>query len=240
MKIFKLNVFNWVKQSNVKALVIGFAALTTLSSCLKDSSNNAVPNYSALSVINASPGLQPFDFVIDNQIVNQGSFNFTERLPYVNIFSGIRKVGIYKDQTSDSIKTGTFTAQAGKFYSLYVVGQPTNLEFLTIQDSVKTPATGNAQVRFLNLSVNSPSLKLNYGVDSTLVNSLTYKAVSNFVEIPGGKKYNFSIKSDDANGKTAESSNVLIESGRVYTVWASGLYNNTDSLKLGIKIQRNN
>ncbi|MFC5285035.1 DUF4397 domain-containing protein [Pedobacter alpinus] len=238
MKNFKFNLSNWVKKSSVKALVFGFGVLT-LSSCLKNDNDNVAPNYSALAIINASPGLQPFDFVIDNQIVNQGSFDFTERLPYVNIFSGNRRIGIYKDQTADSIKTGSILAQPGKYYSLYVVGQPANLEFLTITDSVAATTTGKAQIRFLNLSVNSPSLKLNYGVDSLLINNLAYKNHSNFVEIPGGKRYNFTVKSDDVNGKTAES-NVLIESGRIYTVWASGLYNNTDSLKLGVKIQRNN
>lgn len=239
MKNFKLDLFNKGKQKILKVGLIGLGVFT-LSSCLKDSGDNFTPNYSALSIINASPGLQPFDFVIDNQIVNQGAFDFTERLPYVNIYSGNRKIGIYKDQTADSLKTGVIKAEPNKVYSVYVIGQPSSLEFLTIRDSTGAPAVGKAQIRFLNLSVNAPALKLNYGVDSTLFNSINYKNRSNFVEIPGGKSYNFTIKSDDANGKTAGSNNVLIESGKIYTVWASGLYNNTDSLKLGIKIQKNN
>lgn len=238
MKNLKLNLFSWVKQQHVKILALGFG-LFALSSCLKDS-DLASPDYSALSVINASPGLEPFDFAIDRQLINQGSFAYTTRLPYVDIYSGTRNIGIYKDQTTDSLKTGILTAEPGKIYSLYVIGQPSSLEFLTIKDSLTTPATGKAHVRFINLSINSPALKLNYGVDSTLFNNINYKSHTGFVEIPGGKTYNFSVNNTTNNGNTASNSSVLIESGRIYTVWASGLYNNTDSLKLGLKVQRNN
>ena len=132
-------------------------------------------------------------------------------------------------------------AKPGEIYSVYVVGEAPNHEFLTITDSLETPTTGKANIRFLNLSVNAPALKLNYGVDSTLFNSVTYKNFSDFVEIPGGKRYDFSVATATGTGNTATESNVLIESGKIYTIWAKGIYDNTtvDSLKLGLKIQAN-
>nr|WP_294897484.1 DUF4397 domain-containing protein [uncultured Pedobacter sp.] len=240
MKNLKSKLTKSLKQKNIGLLAI-LLAVFSLSSCLKNNDNNAVPNYSWLSVINASPNLDKFDFAIDNQIVNSDSFGFTERLPYFNIYSGTRKIGIYKDQTTDSLRTGTLIAKPGEIYSLYVVGAAPNQEFLTITDSLTTPTTGKAQIRFLNLSVNAPALKLNYGVDSTLVNSVSYKGHSGFVEIPGGKNYNFSVAAATGSGNTATQSNVLIESGKIYTIWAKGFYDNTtvDSLKLGLKIQGN-
>ncbi len=232
---------------NLKKRIIGILAVLlavfSLTSCLKSNDNNAVPDYSWLSVINASPNLEKFDFVIDKRLVNDDSFSFTERLPYFNIYGGTRKIVIYKDQSTDSLRAGTLVAKSGEIYSLYVVGEAPNHEFLTITDSLKTPSTGKAQVRFLNLSVNAPALKLNYGVgvDSVLFSNVAYKKHSAFVEIPGGKKYNFSVATEAGTGNTATESSVMIESGKIYTIWAKGLYNNTtnDSLKLGLKIQKN-
>ncbi|HET8829956.1 MAG TPA: DUF4397 domain-containing protein, partial [Pelobium sp.] len=146
---------NSLKKRNIGLLAV-LLAVFSLTSCLKDNDNNAVPNYSWLSVINASPNLEKFDFVIDNKLVNEDSFDFTERLPYFSIFSGPRRIAIYKDETNDTLRTGTLVAQFGKAYSLYVVGEAPNHEFLTITDSLTTPATGKAHVRFLNLSVNAP------------------------------------------------------------------------------------
>ncbi len=240
MKNLKLKLMNTLKQKNIGILAM-LLAVFSLTSCLKNNDNNAVPNYSWLSVINASPNLEKFDFVIDNTLVNQDAFSFTERLQYFNIFAGTRKIAIYKDQTTDSLRTGTLVAKAGEAYSVYVVGEAPNHEFLTIKDSLKVPTTGNAQIRFLNLSVNAPALKLDYGVDSTLFNNVDYKMYSDFVEIPGGKKYNFTVATEAGAGNTGAEDNVMIESGRIYTVWAKGIYDNTtvDSLKLGLKIQVN-
>jgi hypothetical protein len=240
MENLKLKLMKNLKQKHIGLLAV-ILAVFSLSSCLKNDNNNVTPNYAWLSVINASPNLEKFDFVIDNQLVNNDSFAFTERLPYFNIFTGSRRIGIYKDETTDSLKTGTLIAKPGEIYSLYVVGLAPNQEFLTITDSLETPTTGKARVRFLNLSVNAPALKLNYGVDSTLINSVAYKGHSDFVEIPGGKKYNFSVATATGTGNTATESNVLIESGKIYSVWAKGVYDNTtvDSLKLGVKIQAN-
>jgi len=236
---------NSLKQKNIAFLAV-LLAVFSLTSCLKNDNDYATPNYAALSVINASPKLEKFDFVIDNQLVNNDAFNFTERLPYFNIYSGSRRIGIYKDDTTDSLRTGTLIAQPGKIYSLYVVGEAPNHEFLTITDSLASPTTGKAQVRFLNLSVNAPSLNLNYGADSTLFSNVAYKGYSDFVEIPGGKKYNFSVGTEaniaSGSGNIATESNVMIESGKIYTIWAKGIYDETtvDSLKLGLKIQKNN
>lgn len=231
---------NSLKQKNIGIIAL-LLAVFSLTSCLKDNDNNVTPNYSWLSVINASPNLEKFDFVIDNNLINDDAFSFTERLRYFSIFAGTRRIGIYKDQTNDSLRTGTLIAKPGEIYSLYVVGQAPNHEFLTITDSLKEPTTGKARVRFLNLSVNAPALKLNYGVDSTLFNNVTYKNHTDFVEIPGGKKYNFSVATEVGSGNTGTEDGVLIESGKIYTVWAKGIYDNTtvDSLKLGLKIQSN-
>ncbi|WP_161603017.1 DUF4397 domain-containing protein [Pedobacter arcticus] len=215
-------------------------AVFSLTSCLKD--NNTAPNSAWLSVINASPNLENFDFVIDNRLVNNDSFSFTERLPYFDIYTGSRRIGIYKDETTDTLRTGTLLAKPGEIYSVYVVGEAPSHEFLTITDSLTNPTTGKAQIRFLNLSVGAPALKLNYGVDSTLVSDVAYKKHSKFVEIPGGKKYNFSVTTQTGSGNTGAENGVMIESGKIYTIWAKGFYNNAttvDSLKLGLKIQRN-
>ncbi len=231
-----------LKQKNI-AIVAGFLAVFSLSSCLKNKDNaNVTPDYSALSVINASPNLQKFDFVIDNRLVNNDSFDLGERLPYFNIYSGTRSVGIFKDQTTDSLRTGKLVAEPGKIYSLYVVGSAPNHEFLAIQDSLVKPSAGKAQIRFLNLSVNAPALKLNYGVDSTLFNSVSYKGHSGFVEVPGGKNYNFTIAPATGSGNSAIKTAVKVESNKIYTVWAQGIYDNTtnDTLKLAVKIQENN
>lgn len=222
-------------------LLAMLVAIFSLSSCLKNDSNDRVANRAALSVTNASPDIEKFDFVIGNEKINAGSFDFTQRLPYFSILSGKGKIGIYKDETKDSLLTANFVAETGKIYSLYVVGQAPHHEFLTITDSLSTPSTGKAKVRFINLSLDAPALDLKYDTDSVLFTTVAYKQHSAFVEIPGGKNYNFSISTQGESGTGVSENNVKIEGGKIYTIWAKGYYAipSADSLKLGIKIQEN-
>lgn len=220
--------------------ILSVLLVTTLSSCLKGNDDFQNPDLSALSVIHASPGLQAFDFVLDGQRINSTSFDYTERLPYVSIYSEPSQFGIYKSQTTDSIKTGSFTPTVNKYYSIYVVGESTQPEFLIVADSLLAPAQGKAKVRFLNLSLNAPALNLNYGADSTLATNVSYKSHSDFIEINGGSSYNFSLT--DANGNVkATSNNVPIQSGRTYTIWSNGVYNSSESNNAtSLVIQANN
>ncbi|MBK0384173.1 DUF4397 domain-containing protein [Pedobacter sp. SD-b] len=238
---------NSIKISKKKYLIHGLAAIAlmfSLSSCLKNNNDNATPNIAALSVIHAAPGLQSFDFVINNQRVNSAPFNFSERLPYFNIYGGNRTFGIFKAGSADSIKTGNFLAESGKFYSIYVIGQATEPQFLILKDSLTVPTVGKARVRFLNLSPDAPALSLSLKStsnpsDSTLFSNQTYKSQSLFTEIDGGKTYSFTTRS---NSETAVATldNVNIESGKIYTIWSKGLISSTnDTTKVGLKVQQN-
>jgi hypothetical protein len=236
---------NFNKISTKKHLIFylsGIILLFSLSSCLKNT-DNVSPNIAALSVIHASPGLQKFDFVINNQRINSTPFDYSQRLPYFNIYGGIRTFGIFKPQSTDSIKLGSFEAQSDKYYSIYVIGKAANPQFLVLTDSLTQPSAAKANVRFLNLSPDAQALSLslskNNEQDSTLFSNLNYKSHSAFTGIDGGKIYTFKIKSGNEN--TVETlENVNIESGRIYTIWSKGLINSTnDTTKMGIMIQPN-
>lgn len=220
----------------------GVVLLFSLSSCLKNNENTK-PNIAALSVIHASPGLQKFDFLINNQRINSSPFDYSQRLPYFNIYGGIRTFGIYKAQSTDSIKLGSFEAKSDNYYSIYVIGQAASPQFLVLTDSLTQPSAAKANVRFLNLSPDAPALNLSFsqneGQDSTLFSNLNYKSHSAFVGIGGGKTYTFKIKSADQT-TMATVEKVNIESGRIYTIWSKGLVNSiNDTTKIGIIIQPN-
>ncbi len=231
-----LNVKKWLPQA---AFMMMTVTMLSLSSCLKSNNDQLNTNTSALAVIHASPGLVPFDFYLDGQRLNTyQAFNYSNKLNYVNIYSGARKFGIYKSQTSDSIKTGVLNAEIDKYYSIYVTGEAANPEFLILDDELKTPATGKAQVRFLNLSVNAPGMTLSAGADSTLFSDVAYKSHSSFKDIPAGKNYTFTTyPSNDPEAKTTIS-DFPIASNHIYTIWSGGIYDSTtDSLKVGLQIQ---
>ncbi|MEO5909306.1 MAG: DUF4397 domain-containing protein [Pelobium sp.] len=228
-----------MKLKSKMGLLLAIGLTISLSSCLKNNDDYVDQNFSALAVIHASPGLQPFDFVLDKQKINSDAFDYSERLNYFNIYSGNIAFGIFKTQTVDSIKTGILVAQPNKYYSVYVIGEASNPEFLTIADSLTAPKAGMAKVRFLNLSLNSPALNLSYGAESTLFSNTAYKAHSEFTEIEGGKNYSFTIENSSGEVK-GSADNIPLQSGRIYTIWSTGIYNSTsENLKTGIKIQMN-
>jgi hypothetical protein len=208
-----------------------------LSSCLKNDNDYVAPKYSALSIYNASPSTLPFDARINNGSAI-GPFNFGMRTTqYLLLNSGKNKVQLYKKSTVDSIKSTIVDLAVDKYYSLFVIDETPNPGFLLLNDSLSTPKTGMAHVRFINLSPDAGSLNL-LGNDSTFFTDKAYKAYSKFNEVKGDKTYNFKITN---NAQTvAELNNVSLVKGKIYTIWAKGISTATiDSLKPAIKVSLN-
>lgn len=226
--------------SNLKKLTaaktfVAVSVLLTLTSCLKNNNDYTPQQVAAVSVFHASPGTQAFNFITDRG-TGSGPFTFSSRTFYNLYAAGQRTISIRKiGGAQDTLRTGTVNLEADKFYSIYIVDQAPNPNFLIIRDSLTSPAAGKAKIRFINLSPDAGALSLTTASDSLLFNTTAYKVHTAFSDITGNKTYTFKIKNNGTDKATRQ--NVEIKTGRVYTIWAKGIENTTnDTLKTGIQV----
>ncbi|WP_353132105.1 DUF4397 domain-containing protein [Pseudopedobacter sp.] len=230
---------NYLKVLTKGALFIAVAI--SLSSCLKNKGTEIVqPDVAFLSVYHASPGTLKTDFVLDGQLVTAG-LEYKSNKGYYTLYTGSRAAAFYKENSyTDTIRTKKFTAEKDSIYSLFLIGPASNPETLLIRDHLTAPATGKANVRFVNLSPDAGSFTLKAiatSVDTTFFDGINYKTATNFSAVT---PRTYKLELHKGGTKVTDLADVAIGSGKNYTIWATGLDGDPNNeLKPVIKVTEN-
>jgi hypothetical protein len=213
-----------------KIFALASFAVLLAAGCAK-TNNEPEPAVSVLAVYHVSPDAPKLQFKLNNSALSVDSAGYGTYGYYLNAYSGNRELSAYQREVK---KTNiTTTLKEGSIYSAWLTGPWATTEFVVLEDKLANPASGKANVRFVNMSFGSPALDLVTSTGTTVVSNTTYKAGSDFTSIDGGQNYNFVIR---ANGSTADKfllPSVNIQAGHIYTVVAKGFYTGTGTTALG-------
>jgi hypothetical protein len=214
--------------------------LVTLSGCLKD--EDGVYHVSAVRALNAVPGSEHLDIGLNESWLNYDlqtreveDFAYRDTLPYKQAWPGTREVRVFEGGNITSgglLAKGNVQFTPGQFYSIYVVGLEDDIELMVTEDDLSEPAAGKAKIRFINLSPDAPAL--DFGVESadTLIASdIAFKEVKDFSAVDAGQTYVFSVF-EHSGGARVHSFEFKPESGRIYTVWIRGMFDNEGNAEL--------
>ena len=203
----------------------------TLSSCLKDHETTPPTPVALLSVIQDSPGQPPLDFTLDGTRVNANQIVYGGGLDYFRAYVGKRTAAFTKSGAGGVVFSDTLTLKQNFAYTLCLVNKPATPGFLVLTDAITQPTSGNANLRFVNLSPDAPAVDLAVKDGAVLVQNKGFKGFSGFASIIS-KNYTFEIRKAGTSIVLATLSNVNINSGYVYTVYLRGLTAATDATKL--------
>jgi len=223
--------------------IMGAFAVPFISSCGKTSVNASSSNIQ-YQVINLSPSLGPVSLYIDYRIYNNANFYYTRPSGYFYL-SSINppfQIRSSPNQTAGTIITVqgnilsmTDTLKPNLRYTLFITGllsdSSINRVFLT--DTSSSPTKGRGKIRFLNASPQSGAFDL-WANDRRAFSNAQYNIVTPYMELPAGS-YNFNVYSKGTStGVIGSEQNVIIQDGRLYTIYSYGIAGHTDSLAFGM------
>lgn len=232
MKIYKNSSKRWIARLGAVCLLSLF-----LSSCLKDTNNYYAPPVAYLSFIQASPDQPPMDFYLNNNKVNWDPLNYGNEIDYIRAYTGTRTANFYNQNSATKIFSDTIHLNANVAYSLFLANTTAHPELVLLTDSLSQPSSGNAGIRFVNVSPDAPAVDLAVQGGSVLVTNKSYKGSSSFLPILGGKSYVFEVRQKGTSTVLATLGSVNLNVGQVYTIWFHGLAtptNATDKLAADI------
>jgi hypothetical protein len=112
-----------------------------------------------------------------------------------------------------------------------------NIELLILDDNLEKPATGKAKIRFVNLSPDGGSLSLNVnGAATDLATNKAFKEFSTFEAVDATESTTLNIKNATTGAVETTLTNVKLEDGKIYTVYAKGLKATTDDTRFSAKM----
>lgn len=207
----------------------GFAVLLA-AGCAKTNNEPNTP-VSTLAVYHVSPDAPKLQFKLNSNVLNPDSAAYGTYGFYFNAIAGSRELAAYQRE----VKKTTIAANLmeGSIYSAWLTGPWASAEFVILEDKLTNPASGKANVRFVNMSIGSPALDLVTSTGTAVISNTNYKTGSDFASITGDQNYNFVIR---ATGSTVDKfvlPSVTIQAGRIYTIVAKGFYSGTGTTALG-------
>ncbi|HTK20880.1 MAG TPA: DUF4397 domain-containing protein [Mucilaginibacter sp.] len=219
-----------------------FLIMTFVSSCGKSSNSNAASLNIQYQIVNLNSGIGSVDLYIHYIKVNSSSYFYPNSsgyfyLPSITMPFQIRRgtsltVGTvapsYNILTMDDL---TFSPNTR--YTLMLMGQDSSSLYSTFTvDTSSIPSQGKGKVRFVNASPNNLGQVTVTANDTTAFAGVPYKTMTKFIELTAGT-YDFKMYQTGSSDVLFDKPNVVIQDGRIYTLYCYGLANRTDSLAFG-------
>ena len=248
-----------MKSRNIKISTMSAAIILIAYSCSKNNDNTVVSppvaGSSYLAVTNVSPTTNTYGVYSDNtNIYSSGTIGYGSSTgvmngsPYETISDSTHSIYLDNNGVRTNIDSG-FAFQNNSYYSLLTYDTGAQMKTLALKDNLTAPASGEAEVRVLNLSSYGQPLNVWFvNTDTTMKDSVQLANVSYagaegviadslgaFKPIaPGTYKVLFN---STANANLFTRDTLTVAAGGIYTIYSQGYLNGnngTDSLNLGV------
>ncbi|GDX41951.1 hypothetical protein LBMAG22_04800 [Bacteroidota bacterium] len=220
-------------------ILIALFLSVSFFSCDKDDTPQAT---TSVNIVHASPDAPGVDLLVDNVKVNTAALNFPDATGYLKVFAGTRNIKVNATGTSNSVINANLTFAADKYYSVFAYNQLASIGAIVVEDNLTVPATGQAHIRFFHLSPNAPIVTVGTLSGATFTpvfanrsfeTQATASANQNFTPVPAGT-YTFDVQANGTSALTLPG--IVLQAGKIYTVFAKGLVGGQGSQALGAQI----
>lgn len=197
-----------------------------LAGCMKDKQDEPAPEpipTSYLSLYNASPTAQEFDFKFDSLKVNTKGIKYVDYTGYLRVKPGAHNIQFSAVNAANPLIDTSITFEEKRTYSLFLVESQPSISLVATSDSIITPPVGKAVLRVTQLSPDAPMVNISAtGMEGkTDYDSLQFKRVTQFLELPSGT-HSIQVKNTESGESLLNNFNIQLTSGKVYTLILRG------------------
>lgn len=216
----KLNV---VKLKTIAAWMLSLMLLTIVASCDNDDDNNAEPVPVAyVSLYQASPNAPDLSILVDDRQINVYPFQYADYTGYLRFYTGDRNLKFSPYGANNVVLDTAVTFEDAHAYSIFLVDQYPDIRAMILDDNADEPASGNAVVRFVNLSPDAPSLDLvQQGSTEALLGDQSFMDATDFTEV-SADTYDFEVRESGTDNVLLNLPDISLQSGWFYTIVVRG------------------
>jgi hypothetical protein len=226
------------KNRRLALATLGLLAVASLTGC-KDDKNpvKPVPNARVMAV-HASPDAPAVDLLVDGTVAGAG-LTYPNNTGYLEVAPGSRNLKINLAGTSTTAINATLSASSGASYTVFARGQVASIGALVLTDDLTPPASGKAHVRFVHLSPDAPAVDVAVQGGPVLFGNKTYQQFTAFTPVDAGT-YDLEVRLAGTTTVVLPLNDIVLQSGKIYTVFAKGLVAGSGAQALGAQIIVNN
>ena len=206
--------------------------ISMLSSCGKGANVSTVNLNIKYEVLNLSPDVLPVDLYINFLKTNNTPFRYSVNQGYFTVPYTDTPFLIRSDRINGGpalLKRSDILARNAQ-YTLFITGTLADNSLRTIftVDTATLPKVGRGKIRFVDASPSGINGLDVYANGTKAFSKIKYPNFSEFVEIPIGN-YDFQVFATGSSAELNKLSNVQIDDGKLYTLYAYGYTTRSDS-----------
>jgi hypothetical protein len=176
--------------------------------------------YAHVQFINANPSLGPLTLYVANVKNGVGLNLYGEERGYENTTASVqREPVVIRSATGNVVKSTSSGFYAGKYYTLFYVGEKSNQQALLYNDNrpATAPAAGTAQIKFINAAPAAPLLDVVIN-NKAVITRQGFTGCTGYVTVAAGT-YAINFNAYNTTNVVASIPAAVLQSGRVYTVY---------------------
>ncbi|MCB9089779.1 MAG: DUF4397 domain-containing protein [Calditrichae bacterium] len=189
-------------------------------------------------VIHASPDAPGVDLLLDDAVVNSAALEFPANTGYLEVNPGTRNIKVNASGTSQTVIEADLVFTADQNYSIFAVDVLSKITPLVFEDDLTAPAAGKAHVRFIHLSPDAPAVDITLTDGSVVFGNYEFKQATDFTPLDAAT-YNLQVRLAGTSTVVLDLPGIVLEDGKIYTVFAKGLVSGAGNKALGAEIIAN-
>lgn len=229
-----------VKTKNLIIAAVMLLFTIAIIGC-SDNSNpmNPIESKANVLVAHASPNAPGVDLLVDGTVAGT-NLTFPNNTGYLSVNSGERNIKVNVTGTSTTVINANVPFATDMNYSVFAIDSVSNISPVVVTDNLTTPASGKSHVRFFHFSPNAPAVDVAVNGGPVLFSNRTFnKNVTGtemaFTPVDAGT-YNLEVRLAGTSTVVLDLPGIVLENGKIYTIFAKGFVGGTGSQALGAQI----
>jgi len=208
-------------------------AVAALAGCIKNDGSVDTPRAGILVDL-LSPNANNTTIILNgNTIGSNVSYGSAPNL-YNQVTPGTGNLSVFSS-TTEQLLNNNFSAESGKYYSLFIVDSVSKMKVIQVTDSVSYPGnTDSVKVRFYNFAPSLAPLTLRVNDSATIPNfggrvfetQQTANLYNSFLDMKAGT-YRFQVFPPYSSTIPLKDTTLTFDGKHIYTVFIKGFYPDT-------------
>jgi len=190
-------------------------------------------------VVHASPDAPGVDLLVDGLVVNSSALEFPNNTGYLGVTGGDRNIKVNASGTPTTVIDANLNLDPNINYSVFAVNNLASIEPLVVVDDLTAPASGKAHVRFMHLSPNAPAVDITLTDGTVVFGDYEFKEYTAFTPLDAAS-YDLQVRLQGTSTVVLDLPGIVLEDGKIYTVFARGLVGGAGDQALNAEIIVNN
>ena len=233
-----------INLQSIKILILTLVtvfSLSILTGCDEDNPLSPSTPQAFLTVIHASPNAPNVDIIYGSSTV-ASDVPYLTRLAYIPVTgNAVTNLRINAAGTSTTVIDTALFMENGMYYTVFAYDSLSKIKPLFLNDNLSSPGSINANVRFVHLSPNGPTVDIGVSGKSPWFPFYSFSQASGFRPVTGQMYDSLNVYNPAGSSNIIYTKpNVTFEAGRIYTIIANGFAGGSGTQAFGLTIYPNN